>query len=591
MKLKIRAAIKSLQLSVLSVFVLMMLSSCITTAQVSGRLEEINGKPYYVHTVQKGQTLYSLSKLYNCDINAITAANPGTDQGVREGAQILIPAAAAKVKGQSVSGSGGDRKYLIHVVQKKETLYSISNQYNIDINDLAAANPGSDQGLKKGQELRIPIRQEKPRVVPSDKIMHTVKPGETLFGIAKQYGITPEDIQNANDGLKRGLLAGEDIFIPVNIGPKVPDNLTNNKTIRPVEIIGPVTEERYDIGLMLPFYVTYKDTMETRENKMREVALQMYRGAMMASDSLEKAGLNATLHVYDLIDSKSMVTELLAKKEMKEMDVLIGPLFREVSNDVGVWAAKNGTHVVIPVQQPNKVLLSSPNMSKTVPGSATQWISIARHLHKKYPKENIIVIDSKNIDDRKAVDSFREEWKRLSGDSLTKIIVVADAGNFQVKDKYVTGKKNIVIAPTSDKKLLGTLFRVLGEGDIEVWGNESWDDLEAISVANRNKYKVHFPQTTFVDYTDPKVQKWIEAYRKRFNHEPGKYSFVGYDVMMQYGCGLLQYGRDFPNHLNEIEARLYATGYDFFKTSNESGFENQFVIMVGTNNFELIREN
>lgn len=569
----------------------LMLHACTSVAQISGRLEEIDGKPFYIHTVTKGQTLYSLSKLYNCDINAITAANPGTDQGLREGAQIRIPASSAKVKGQAIDNSSSARKFLLHEVQKKETLYSISKLYEIDINDLVAANPGSDQGVKKGQQLRIPIKQEKPRIVPSDKITHTVKPGETLFGIAKQYTITPEDIQNANDGLKKGLLAGEDIFIPVNIGPKAPDLIPANNSIRPIEIKGPVTEEHYDIGLMLPFYVTYKDTMEWRENRMRDVALQLYRGAMLAADTLEKSGLHATLHVYDLIDSKSMVTDILAKKEMKEMDVIIGPLFREVVNDVGVWAANNGTHVVIPVQQPNKVLFSSPNMSKTVPGAATQWVSIARHLYQKYPGENIIVIDSKNIDDRRSVDAFREEWQLLSGDSLKKIVVVADAGNFQVKDKYVTGKKNIVIAPTADKKLLGTLFRVLGDGDIEVWGSETWDDLEAISVSNRNKYKVHYPQTVFVDYENPAVQKWIEAYRKRYNHEPGKYSFVGYDVMMQYGNGLLQFGKAFPNHLNEIECRTYATGYDFFKTSNESGFENQYVIIVGTNNYELIREN
>jgi len=577
--------------SLLAFVVVMILNSCMVSAQVSSRVEEINGKPYYIHTVQKGQTLYSISKLYQCDINAITAANPGTDAGIQEGAEIKIPASDSKVKGKSVATGSTDRKYLIHVVQKKETLYAISNQYNIDINDLVAANPGSDAGVKKGQELRIPIKQEKPKQVPVDRTTHTVKPGETLFGIAKSYGVSAEDIQSANDGLKRGLLAGEDILIPVNIGPIVPSGKDDNKTIRDVEIKGETTEAHYDIALMLPFYVTYNDTMEARENKMRDVALQMYRGSMMASDSLSKFGLNATLHVYDVIDSKSMITDVLAKKEMKEMDIVIGPLFRETLNDVGVWGAANGAHVVVPVQQPSKVLLSSPNMSKTVPGTATQWMTIAKHIYEKNKGANIVVIDSKNIDDRRSVDAFREEWQKISGDSLTKIVVVADAGSFNVKDKFVSGKKNIVVAPTNDKKLIATLFKGLGEGDIEVYGNENWDDLETISVSNRNKYKVHYPQTTFIDYSNPAVQKWIEAYRKKYNSEPGKYSFVGYDVMMQYGCGLLQFGRTFPNHLNDIDARLYASGFDFFKTSNESGFENQYVIIVGTNNFELIREN
>lgn len=557
-------------------------------SQASSRIEEIHGVAYYIHDVTKGQTLYSISKLYQCEINDITAANPGSDNGLKEGTQIKIPAAKSRIKGASISNDPG-RKFLMHEVQKKETLYSISGKYNIDMNDLIAANPGSDQGVKKGQTLRIPIKTEAPKEIPQDKFPHTVKTGETLYGISKQYHVTPDDIKNANPGLKDGLLAGEVILIPTNIGPEVKED-EGPAPLQPVKITGEIIEESYDIALMLPFYTNYKDTMETRENKMRDVALQMYRGALMAADSLEKEGLNATLRVYDAIDSKSMTNDVLAKPEMKEVDLLIGPIFRETFGDVCAWGAKEGVHVVSPVQQPNKVLLQSPNMSKTVPATATQWIGVARHVYAKHPKDNIIIIDSKNLDDRKAVDSFREEWKKLSGDSLKNIIVVADAASFNVKDKYAAGKKNIVIAPTSDKKVIATLFRVLGDGDIIVYGNESWDDLDAISVANRNKYHVHFPQTTFIDYDNPDVQRWIEAYRKQFKTEPGKYSFVGYDVMKFYGTGLLKYGRDFPNHLNEIKTKVYANGFDFMKTSNESGFENQFVMIIGTEEYSLIRE-
>jgi LysM repeat protein/ABC-type branched-subunit amino acid transport system substrate-binding protein len=558
-------------------------------AQVSSRIEEVNGVAYYIHDVVKGQTMYSLSKLYQCDINAITAANPGTESGIREGSQIKIPVSKTKIKGTTLSNDVG-RKFLMHEVQKKETLYSISNKYNIDINDLVAANPGSDQGVKKGQTLRIPIKVETPKEIPSDKFPHTVKAGETLFGISKQYSVTVDDIKNANQGLKDGLLAGEIILIPTNIGPKTPE-ANETATIQPVKIKGEIFEDTYDIALMLPFYTNYDDTMETREIRMRDVGLQMYRGAMMASDSLQKIGLKATVHVYDVIDSKSMITELLEKDEMKKMDLIIGPVFRETFNDVSVWGAKEGVHVVSPVQQPNKILLNASNMSKTVPAMATQWSSVARHVYKKYPKENIIIVDSKNIDDRKAVDSFREEWRKLSGDSLKNIIVVADAASFSVKEKYAVGKKNIVIAPTADKKVVGTLFRVLGDGDITVYGHENWDDLDVITVANRNKYHVHFPQSTFIDYNDPEVQRWIEAYRKTYKSEPGKYAFTGFDIMKFYGEGLLKYGRDFPNHFGDIKTKLYANGFDFFKTSNESGFENQYVMIIGTDDFNLIREN
>ncbi len=560
-----------------------------TLSQISSKIEEINGVAFYLHSVTKGQTLYSLSKLYDCDVNEIVSSNPGTDQGIKEGSVIKIPASKSKIKGYSISSDPG-RKFLLHEVLKKETLYSIANKYNIDINDLIAANPGSDQGVKKGQSLRIPIKKESPKEIPSDKFAHTVKAGETLYGIAKQYNVTVDDVKNANNGLLNGLLAGEIVLIPTNIGPTIGAELPEATKIRDVKIVGDTFEESYDIALMLPFYVNYKDTMEAKENKMRDVALQIYRGAMMAADSLAKDGLKAKVHVYDVIDSKSMITDVLAEKEMKSMDVVIGPLFRETLADVCVWGAANGVHVVSPVQQPNKILLNSPNMSKTVPAAATQWISVARHIYRHHPNDNIVIIDSKNIDDRRSVDAFREEWKKLSGDSLRNLVIVGDAASFTVKDKFAFGKKNIVVAPTSDKKVIGTLFRGLGEGDITVYGNENWDDMDAISVLNRNKYHVHFPASTFINYEDQALQRWIESYRKIYKSEPGKFAFIGYDVMKYYGAGLKQFGRAFPNHLNEISTRLYANGFDYYKTSNESGFENQSVMIISTVEYELVIE-
>jgi LysM repeat protein/ABC-type branched-subunit amino acid transport system substrate-binding protein len=591
---------------VLLLFLALMVSSCATRAQViSSKTEEVNGVKYYIHTVEKGQTLYALSKLYQIDVNEITAANPGSDQGIKEGAIIRIPVAKSKATAPVVSTPApttstpkteikGD--FVIHEVQRKETLYSISKLYNIDINDIIAANPGSDAGVKKGQELRIPVKKVilDPVTPPTATVKHIVASGETLYGIAKKYGVTVESIQQANGGLELGLRANQELIIP-GVDP-VKQNETAgtfpDKTGNTVTISGEHIKEKYNIALMLPFYTHYTDTMESREKMLREVALQVYRGALMAADTLEAHGLRANIFTYDVLDGKSSITGVLENPEMQKMDVVIGPTFRDALNDASIWGAKNGVHFVCPVQQSNKVLLNSSNMSKSIASSATQWISVARHIYKTSPNENIIIIDSKNIDDRRSIDAFREEWKRLSGDSLNNIVVVNDASNFNVQEKYSVSSKNIVIAPTSDKKLISTLFRVLGEGNIVVYGNETWENMEIISVTNRNKYNVHFPQTSFVDYNNYRVQRWIENYRKRFKSEPSEYAFLGFDLMIYYGSGLQQFGRNFPNHFNEIKAQqLYAHGFDFIKTGQESGFENQYVSIIGTKDFVLVKEN
>ncbi len=560
--------------------IVMLFSACASHAQISTRTETINGVEYVLHTVTKGQTLYSLSKLYQCDINDLSAANPGSDAGLKEGQVVRVP------KAKATAVKPGQRT---HEVKKKETLFSIAKQYDVEVNDLIAANPGSDQGVKKGQMLIIPGPKPKVEAIVLDRdyFIHKVQAGETIYSITKKYNIPQEALYQLNDGLKDGLKAEMEIRIP---GAKPAESnaigVLPRATDGKVEVRGPMYEKRYDIALMLPFYANYKDTMESRDKKLREVSVQMMRGAMMAADTLEKYGLKANVHIYDVLDNKKMIAPIVAKSEMNEVDVVIGPTFKEPLKELTQWAKNRDTHVVVPVQQPATVLLQSPNMSKAVAGPTTQWITTARYIHKTYPGAQMVLVNSKNLDDMKSVSAFKDEWKVLTGDSMITEVVVAEVSSLNLKDKIKAGKKNIVVVPTNDKKVINAVFRTLGDGDIVVFGNESWEDMEIISVANRNKYRLHYPLTTYYDTTDPMVSKWMEQYRKRYRSEPGKFAALGYDLVLFYGMGLKQFGHDFPNHMEEIKAKTIGDQFDYYKTGSESGFENKYIHIIGTSDFE-----
>jgi len=566
----------------------MLIGACSSQAQISTRTETINGVEYLLHPVAKGQTLYAISKLYQCDINAISSANPGIEAGLKEGQIVRIP--QQKASGATAVGR-------THEVKKKETLFSIAKLYDLDVNELIAANPGSENGLKKGQSLIIPNPKPKvePIVLNRDYFVHKVQQGETIYSISKKYNLPQEALLQLNPELKDGLKTDMELRIPGNPSTSNLNNGTSG-VLPPqgdgkIEVRGPVFENKYDLALMLPFYANYQDTMDSRDRKLREVSVQMMRGAMMAADTLEKYGLKANIHIYDVLDNKKMIAPIISKSEMDEMDVVIGPTFKEPIKELTNWAKSRDVHVVIPVQQPATVLLQSANMSKAVAGTTTQWITTARYIFKTYPTANVIVVNSKNLDDMKSVSAFKEEWKALRKDSVVNEMIVTDIGNLQMKDKILSGKKNIVVVPTNDKKVINAVFRTLGEGDIIVFGNESWEDMESISVANRNKYQLHYPLTTYYDLQDAKVSKWMEQYRRRYRSEPGKFAALGYDLALYYGMGLKQFGHDFPNHMSEIKAKTIGDHFDFYKTGLESGFENQYVHIIGTSEYEETQVN
>ncbi len=117
----------------------------------TAEVEWKDGKKYYIHFVQTGNTLYGLTKLYDVTADQITENNPLVLNGLKEGQKLLIPAnKEAKVSVKPVDNQK------THVVEKSETLYGISRKYGVTLEEMVEANPGIEAGINIGQVLIIP---------------------------------------------------------------------------------------------------------------------------------------------------------------------------------------------------------------------------------------------------------------------------------------------------------------------------------------------------------------------------------------------------------------------------------------------------
>ena len=116
-----------------------------------------NEPNFYYHKVLPKQTLYSLSKQYGVRQDDIIRYNPQAATGLRAGEVLRIPKPEDIYQDRKAAKQQEDLsvKYLIHRVQPKETLYAISKQYAVEMNDILRLNPGLEV-LTIGQELKIP---------------------------------------------------------------------------------------------------------------------------------------------------------------------------------------------------------------------------------------------------------------------------------------------------------------------------------------------------------------------------------------------------------------------------------------------------
>lgn len=180
-------------------------------------LETINGKVFIVHKVDAGETLYAISKRYGVTIEQIVTQNPAADGGLEVDQILKVPYVPRTVKPIAQGKK--------HVVAEKETLFSISRLYGVTVDDIKKWNNLTDNALSLGQELVIKSQttvqafntDTSPRTA---KVTHTVAAKETMYSITRQYGITVEQLREWNGLQNDELKVGQTLFVsqPVNGG-------------------------------------------------------------------------------------------------------------------------------------------------------------------------------------------------------------------------------------------------------------------------------------------------------------------------------------------------------------------------------------
>ncbi|MFZ2905099.1 MAG: LysM peptidoglycan-binding domain-containing protein [Cyclobacteriaceae bacterium] len=172
-------------------------------------VETINGKVFVVHKVDAGETLYAISKRYGATVDQILEFNSTADAGLEIG-QILKVPYVPRVKRKASNGN-------IHVVAEKETLFSISRLYGVSVDEIKQWNGLSDDALSLGQELTIKkkaaIPTANPVEVKSAKGVHTVAAKETLYSITRQYGISVQQLKDWNNLQNDELKIGQVLYV------------------------------------------------------------------------------------------------------------------------------------------------------------------------------------------------------------------------------------------------------------------------------------------------------------------------------------------------------------------------------------------
>lgn len=545
------------------------------------------------HQVVAKQTLYSISKMYGVEKEEIIRLNPEIENGIIKIGQILRIPVSDKTKVQVQDNVAKQinsdkttvqhevkaqqpvlpkKKYVTYEVKsRKETLYGISKQFGVSINEIIEANPYAQDGIKKGDILQIPVVEENiPKTSGSD-ILHIVKPKETIYGISKQYNITKEDLLRANPKLENGLMIGDTILI-TSSSPQPTTTPTDNNAI--------VQKATYRIAYMLPF-----SAEEDKNSTNIDRFIEFYRGSLLAMEKIKEQGISLEVYTFDTQLGTTKINDILKNGIPKTVDMIIGPAYPEQVAIVADYAKKNNVIQIVPFTSQISNSDRFALQYQFNPSSADLDKAIINNILDKHRTDNVFIVNfasqnskSYHLPERleKALKSNSIKYTKLKANSLTADNISAlnrNANNLIVLSSCSTQEfKDFVGAVSADNKN----YTFVVENDIFNYAKADK------SLKNKNF-------VTYSLFNATPEDKYLNAYSRYFTvrtqQSTPNYDLLGYDITL-YFCKALQPNKQliFPQDI-----ALQQSTFNFTKQNNAFLNTGCFIYRLRNNNVSIER--
>jgi LysM repeat protein len=523
------------------------------------------------HTVQPGETLYGIGRLYNLDEEQIRQANPGVNAGHLQPGQLLkIPEPVTATEEPNYNEEG----FIYHTVKRKETLYSIASYFNVTIEEIRAVNPELGWGgPKTGQVIKIPARQVTDQPRAEDEFD---REDESVFFEGDRgeddYEFEGYDIKNEN----RRRTYQVAFFIPFDF--------------RAMEPLDSLTKDVVSVSRRNRIIESYM-----REQRVPQSVqfLEFFQGTLLAIDSMRQDGMKLEIRYFDTRKSIDRTRSILMDDDLKDFDLFIGPFYDYNLEIVTEFARRNRIPLVTPFHNDLELLRSNPYLFQLSPSLERGYREAAKLVASKYMYNIVYVRQEDSLDVEK-----HEYFKQLIFDGFDdyhpsepvvfKEVIQKLGHTEEIIQSLSTDKKNLVVVPTADEALassvVSSLYYQLNNFDIEVIGTPFWTEFTSIDFRYYHKLNVMFYSPFWVDYHDPSVEYFMAKFRNNFYSEPTNtsrkgvnYGIMGYDMTLYFLNALRTYGARFILELDDYKPRMVQGPYTFDRLSRRGGFENAHI--------------
>lgn len=416
--------------------------------------------------------------------------------------------------------------------------------------------------------------------------VHVVAKKETLFGIARHYGITMDQLAEANPEIKAKdykLKKGTTLFIPY---PQ-PSAAVAAATAISQQPVAPTVGSAEDlstravrVGVVLPLNNNGRDGRRM---------LEYYRGILMACDSLKHKGMNIDVKAWNAPQNAD-IQQIATLVEATKPDLIIGPFYANQTSALASMSERCGASLLIPFSINAPQLYTNSHIFQVYQTQQEQSETMITLFMKQFGNGfHPVVIDCGDTTSTKGVFTTglrRELEVRHIDYSLTSLTTAT--ANF-VK-AFSTTQPNVVVLNSASQQSLNSAFGKLSavqlmvpEAKISTFGYTEWIIFTNSMIENYYKFEVSIPSPFYTNLASPATKRLVQKYRWNFHQEMmasyPRFALTGFDHAFFFLKGLKQYGRAFDGAYGKLDIMPVQTPLRFERIG-AGGYQNRVMQLI-----------
>ncbi|MCW5908361.1 MAG: amino acid ABC transporter substrate-binding protein [Chitinophagales bacterium] len=363
-------------------------------------------------------------------------------------------------------------------------------------------------------------------------------------------------------------------------------------------------EQNINIGLMLPFQTQsslrdiedffnapdYFTASRISLNSYSEEALDFYEGTRLALNKNEEK-LHINLHLYDCWNNDSVTEAWLAKPELRELDILIGPSSTANARIVAEFCRKNKILNVQPFTPSKSLTAGNPYHIKLTSTIDSHVDNMFLSVLDTFSGDNIIIYSPESdasLSAAKRFDSLFNDFNKTSSAKFTVNYLTTKkltAEKRSVSSYLAPKKRNVLLITSFEGSFVNSTLRLLMDEkkhtDIVVYGMPTWLNSEVLRLDYVNSFNTRITAPFYADTTKSRTAAFVSDYQTTYAKQPTEMSYMGYDVMNFLLYALSTYGKNFTEDVTG--ERYTGTGYkfDIVRVTDSNGninyYENRHV--------------